>query len=57
MVPLVVAGRLNKQVGADLGITEYTVKVHRRGVMAKMQARSLPDLVIMSTVLGLITPW
>jgi FixJ family two-component response regulator len=57
VLPLVVAGRLNKQVGADLGITEYTVKVHRRGVMAKMKARSLPDLVIMSTVLGLITPW
>jgi FixJ family two-component response regulator len=54
VLPLVVAGRLNKQVGAELGITEFTVKVHRRGVMAKMKARSLPDLVNMSAALGLI---
>jgi FixJ family two-component response regulator len=57
IMPLVVAGRLNKQVGAELGITEFTVKVHRRGVMAKMKARSLPDLVIMSAALGLIARW
>jgi FixJ family two-component response regulator len=57
VLPLVVAGRLNKQVGAELGITEFTVKVHRRGVMAKMKARSLPDLVIMSAALGLIAGW
>jgi FixJ family two-component response regulator len=57
VMPLVVAGRLNKQVGAELGITEFTVKVHRRGVMAKMKARSLPELVNMSAALGLIAPW
>jgi FixJ family two-component response regulator len=57
VMPLVVAGRLNKQVGAELGITEFTVKVHRRGVMAKMKARSLPDLVNMSAALGLIARW
>jgi len=41
----VVAGRLNKQIAGDLSIAEKTVKVHRGRVMAKMQARSLAELV------------
>jgi FixJ family two-component response regulator len=45
---LVVEGKLNKQIAADLGITEVTVKIHRSRVMQKMQASSLPDLVRMS---------
>jgi FixJ family two-component response regulator len=45
VMALVVSGLLNKQVGAELGISEITVKVHRRHVMRKMDARSLPDLV------------
>jgi FixJ family two-component response regulator len=40
----VVAGRLNKQIAAELGISEITVKVHRGQVMRKMAARSLPNL-------------
>ena len=44
---LVVAGLLNKQVGGELGISEITVKAHRRRVMQKMQANSLPELVRM----------
>src|SRR5262249_54449429 len=40
----VVAGRLNKQIAAELGISEITVKVHRGQVMRKMAASSLPDL-------------
>lgn len=40
----VVAGRLNKQIAGELGISEITVKVHRRQVMRKMCASSLPDL-------------
>ena len=49
---LVVTGRLNKQVGAELGTAEKTVKVHRARVMDKMQAGSLAELVRMADTLG-----
>lgn len=42
---LVAAGQLNKQIAAELDLSEITVKVHRAQVMPKMQAKSLPDLV------------
>jgi RNA polymerase sigma factor (sigma-70 family) len=42
---LVVAGRLNKQIAAELGMAERTVKAHRGQVMAKMQVASLAELV------------
>jgi FixJ family two-component response regulator len=41
----VVAGRLNKQIAADLGTVEKTIKVHRARIMEKMEVRSLADLV------------
>jgi FixJ family two-component response regulator len=44
---LILKGLLNKQAAAALGITEATVKVHRRHVMEKMAAQSLPELVRM----------
>ena len=53
VMALVVSGLLNKQVGAELGISEITVKAHRGQVMRKMNADSLPDLVRMATRLGL----
>jgi FixJ family two-component response regulator len=49
----VVSGLLNKQVAAELGISEETVKVHRGHVMRKMGADSLADLVRMSGRLGI----
>ncbi|WP_064711997.1 response regulator transcription factor [Rhizobium bangladeshense] len=52
---LVVAGSVNKQIAAQVGLSEVTVKVHRGHVMQKMQARSLVDLVRMADGLGLST--
>lgn len=52
---LVVAGSVNKQIAAQVGLSEVTVKVHRGHVMQKMQARSLVDLVRMADSLGLTT--
>jgi RNA polymerase sigma factor (sigma-70 family) len=49
----VTAGRLNKQIAGDIGITESTVKVHRTHVMRKMKARSLPELSRMADILNL----
>src|SRR2546425_4009561 len=53
VMALVVAGRLNKQVGGELGISEITVKAHRGNVMRKIQAGSLADLVKMAASLRL----
>jgi FixJ family two-component response regulator len=47
------AGRLNKQIAADIGIAESTVKVHRTNLMRKMKARSLPELSRMADMLKL----
>jgi FixJ family two-component response regulator len=52
VMALVVAGHMNKQVGAELGISEVTVKAHRGRVMEKMRAGSFADLVRMSATLG-----
>jgi RNA polymerase sigma factor (sigma-70 family) len=48
----VTAGRLNKQIAGDIGITESTVKVHRTHLMRKMKARSLPELSRMADMLN-----
>jgi FixJ family two-component response regulator len=52
----VAAGFLNKQVAAQLGISEITVKVHRAQVMKKMHAKSLADLVRIADRLGASQP-
>jgi FixJ family two-component response regulator len=56
VLPLVAAGRLNKQSAAELGISETTLQIHRRNVMRKMAAGSLPDLVRMAAALELPLP-
>jgi FixJ family two-component response regulator len=52
VMALVASGLLNKQVGAELGISEVTVKAHRGRMMQKMKADSLADLVNMAARLG-----
>jgi FixJ family two-component response regulator len=52
IMTLVVIGRANKQIAAELGLSEMTVKVHRGQVMRKMRAGSLPELVRMADRLG-----
>jgi FixJ family two-component response regulator len=56
VMTLVVAGLMNKQIAAKLGVTEITVKVHRGHMMRKMKARSIIDLVAMADRLGIRRP-
>jgi FixJ family two-component response regulator len=56
VMTLVVAGLMNKQIAAKLGITEITVKVHRGHMMRKMKARSLIDLAATADLLGIRRP-
>ena len=53
VMQLAIGGLMNKQIAGELGVTEITAKVHKRRVMEKMQARSLPDLVRTSERLGI----
>jgi FixJ family two-component response regulator len=53
VMALVTGGLLNKQVAAEMGVSEITVKVHRGNVMRKMKANSLTDLVLMANMLGI----
>jgi RNA polymerase sigma factor (sigma-70 family) len=53
ILPLITAGLLNKQIAAEVGLSEVTVKVHRHKLMAKLNAKRLPDLVRMADELGI----
>jgi FixJ family two-component response regulator len=53
IMTLVTAGLMNKQVAAEVGLSEITVKIHRGNVMRKMNARTLADLVRMAEALGI----
>lgn len=53
VLALVVIGLLNKQIAAELGVSEITVKVRRGHIMRKMQAKTLAELVRMADRLGL----
>jgi RNA polymerase sigma factor (sigma-70 family) len=54
VLPLVVSGLLNKQIAAEIGTTEATIKVHRSQLMKKLCAESLPELVRMTGKMGII---
>jgi RNA polymerase sigma factor (sigma-70 family) len=56
VLALVVAGLLNKQIAAELGMSEKTVKVHRAQVMQKMQVSSVAQLVLLAEKIGLTAP-
>jgi len=56
VMALVTAGLMNKQIAAEIGIAEITVKIHRGHIMRKMAAKSLADLVRMAQALGLQHP-
>ncbi len=53
VIALVTSGLMNKQIAAEIGVSEITVKVHRGNVMRKMGAKSLADLVRMADALGI----
>jgi FixJ family two-component response regulator len=55
VLPLVASGLPNKQVAAEIGTSETTVKVHRSQLMRKMAANSLPELVRMAEKMGIPT--
>jgi len=56
VMSLVVAGRLNKQIAGELGVSEMTVKMHRRQVMRKMQAAGVAQLVRLADQIGISAP-
>jgi FixJ family two-component response regulator len=53
VLELVVAGKLNKQIAGDLGITEATVKMHRARVMTKMKVQSVAELACLTERFGI----
>jgi FixJ family two-component response regulator len=53
VLALVAAGLMNKQIAAQIGVAEITVKIHRGRVMKKMGAKSLADLVRMAEMIGI----
>jgi FixJ family two-component response regulator len=56
VLSLVIAGRLNKQIAGELGVSEMTVKMHRRQVMRKMQAAGVAQLVRLADQIGIGAP-
>lgn len=55
ILPRVTAGLLNKQIAAEVGLSEVTIKVHRHNMMVKMNAKNVPDLVRMADALAIRT--
>ena len=57
VMALVTTGLMNKQIAAEMRLSEITVKIHRMHVMKKMQAKSLANLVKMAEALGISRAW
>jgi FixJ family two-component response regulator len=57
VLALVASGLMNKQIAAEIGLAEITVKIHRGHIMKKMAARSLADLIRMAETLGIRPPY
>ena len=53
MLAALTAGRLNKQIAADLGVVEQTVKFHRARIMERMQAKTVAELMHIAGRLGI----
>ena len=53
VLALVASGLMNKQIAAEIGLAEITVKIHRGHIMKKMGARSLADLIRTAETLGI----
>ena len=53
VLAFVASGLMNKQAAAEIGLSEVTVKVHRRNLMKKLEAKSLAELVRMADLLGI----
>lgn len=56
VLPFIISGRINKQVAAELGTTEKTIKVHRARIMEKTQCASLAELVRLAEKAGIHWP-
>jgi len=56
VLPYVAAGWLNRQIAAELGIAEQTVKIHRGRIMRKLHVQSLAELVQLAVKAGLRLP-
>jgi FixJ family two-component response regulator len=56
VMALLITGKMNKQIAVELGTSEVTAKVHKKHVMAKMNARNIIELLKMHERLGVITP-
>jgi FixJ family two-component response regulator len=56
VMAFVTAGLMNKQIAAEMGLAEVTVKLHRGNLMRKMNARSLAELARMAQILGIARP-
>ncbi len=54
IMKLVTAGRMNKQIAGEIGVSEVTVKFHRGNIMRKMGAKSVAELVRMAEALGML---